>query len=51
MNTRPWWKIVAFELAVLALIGLGIVGLIRGASYADGTTSVLDVAVTGDFRD
>ncbi|HQY86129.1 MAG: hypothetical protein GYA65_12490 [Actinobacteria bacterium] len=35
MNARPWLKIVGFELAVLALIGLGIVGLIRGASGPD----------------
>ena len=35
MNARPWAKVVAFELAVLALIGLGIVGLIRGAGGAD----------------
>lgn len=35
MNTRPRAKIVAFEFAGLALIGLGIVGLIRGAGGAD----------------
>ncbi|MBI4932744.1 MAG: hypothetical protein HY828_02625 [Actinobacteria bacterium] len=35
MNAHPWVKIIGFELAVLALIGLGIVGLIRGASGPD----------------
>ena len=34
MNTRPRAKIVAFEFAGLALIGLGIVGLIRGGGGA-----------------
>lgn len=35
MNARPWAKIVGFELAVLALIALGIFGLTRGASDPD----------------
>ncbi len=36
MNAGSWAKIVGFEFAVLALIGLGIFGLIRGASAPDG---------------
>jgi hypothetical protein len=36
MNVRPWARIVGFELAVVALIALGIVGLSRGASGPDG---------------
>jgi hypothetical protein len=40
MNVRPWSKIVGFELAVLALIALGIVGLIRGASGPDANHAV-----------
>jgi hypothetical protein len=35
MSARPWAKIVGLEIAVLALIALGIGGLIRGASGAD----------------
>lgn len=36
MSARPWAKIVGLEIAVLALIVLGIGGLIRGASGPDG---------------
>jgi len=35
MNTKSWVRIVGLELAVLAVIALGIVGLIRGASGPD----------------
>lgn len=35
MNARPFAKIVCFELAVLALIALGFIGLILRANGAD----------------
>lgn len=35
MNTKSWARIVGLELAVLALIALGIVGMIRGERGPD----------------
>lgn len=45
MNARPWLKILGFELVVLALIALGIVGLIRGASEPDGAVAMAEPPV------
>ena len=45
MNARPWLKILGFELVVLALIVLGIVGLIRGASEPDGAVAMAEPPV------
>jgi len=50
MNRSLWLKVLGLEFAVLALIAIGIVGLIRGASAADSDHSAATpAAVTLDL--
>ena len=45
MNGRSWAKSIAIELVVLAMIALGIVGLVRGSSGPDGDQAMAESPV------
>ena len=50
MSARRWAGIVGLELGVLALIAVGIIGLIRGASAPDGNDATAgSTIVTADL--